>query len=199
MFCENLVASLPYCHLRVFDSFFVYLCGVGLAAPWCSGLILFDPLGELWHHCLWSRIVRKTELVVRPKSSRGRKLPALTFCQHEIMCYSKVSKLFCIVAHIKWLFVWQTPWSLKAEGARELGGSVFQHIPNSFLAHWLEKLCPREEEYGILIKYFVNYLIQDGPGIHIPGWKSPLGLSQGNVTSRMALCVVSELWDSTRI
>lgn len=71
-----------------------------------------------------------------------------------------------------------------------MGGSLFQHIHNSFLARWLEKLCPREEEYGILIKYFVKYLIRDGFTFQVE--RVP-GVKPGDITSRMALCFVSEL------
>ena len=138
MFCENLVASLPYCHLRVLFHFLcicvALLCGTGLTAPWRPGLIDFGPLGELWHGCLWSRLVRMTELLARPKSARGRKLPAPTFCQREIVL-EQGFQTSLHRAHIRWLFVWQTPWFHESWGGQGVRGGGHD-FSTSIICSW---------------------------------------------------------------
>lgn len=96
------------------------------------------PFRELWCS-FWSRIIRTVELVMRPKYPE-ESVGQLRFL---LAWDSILEQGFQTFLHHGGndLLVWQTiawlslaPWSPKE-------GSIFQHIYNSFLAHWLESFA----------------------------------------------------------
>ena len=165
MLCENLVASLPSCRLRVLLPFLCICVALDSqlldAQAWSFGA-LWEGCGaavseaESWEQqSWWWGPGRLEEGSCQPQlSASARQCARARFPNFVASWHTQNDYLYG-----------RLPGSLKAEGPGSGGGggrSVFQRIHNSCLARWLEKLCPREEEYGILIKYFVKYLIRDG-------------------------------------